>query len=549
MQRTRTLMSFMDDLCAMKRLVGLSYGRIEQLSERQVREGKRLGPPGAAGMVVLARSTIHRMLKRGDVSVADRPRVMTFVAVCLKTAGELGIVLPADWRDADRWARRWSMLVSESLSKTARPVTKGWGDEQDDDGSGEGDAPGLARLAPAEQLWPARTPEIAELATAIRHLGRSGRPEAAASHANELVQRCAQRLGGDHLGTLVARQTAAYWAGEAGWMREAARLTKAVCEDSRQMLGPHSPYTRLAERRLVYWVGTAGDWNGARHHANRLLTRWQGDPAVDALDLSLARIDALYADAQVRGWNSAVHYLRHEIPGLSELLGPNHPIVLWVRASVVEGLIRCGETAEATDCAVNLLEDTEGRFGTDHQRVLWARSALISVLRGSKRLSETVDVARVNAAEADRILGYLHPEAVKIKLTCAEALHDEGAVCEAREIGHELLATANACMGWDSLSMLRIRLALLKTGDTDAGGSSPVVDATPESLHADARRLLGPDHEVTLRVRLLHVSRSSAGARGQSFAELTEDCVRVLGLGHPLTAEVQAASEAASDSP
>ncbi|MFE1947078.1 hypothetical protein [Streptomyces massasporeus] len=549
MHRTRMLMSFMDDLCAMKRLAGLSYERIEQLSERQFHEGKRLNSLGSTGMQVLARTTTHRMLKNGDVSVADRPRIMTFVAVCLKAADERGVALPADWRDADRWARRWSMLVSESLSKTARPIANCWGDEQDDDGSGEGDAAGLVRLAPVEQLWPARNPEIGELATAIRHLGRSGRPEAAASQANELVQRCAQRLGGDHLGTLAARQAAAYWAGEAGRMREAVQLTKAVREDSRQMLGSDSPYTRLTERRLVYWVGTAGDWTGAWHHANRLLTRWEGDPAVDALDLSLARIDALYAAAQVRGWNSAVHYLRHEIPGLSELLGPHHPIVLWVRASVVEGLIRCGETAEATDCAVNLVEDTEGRFGADHQRVLWARAALISVLRGSKRLSEMVDIARVNAAEADRILGYLHPEAVKIKLTYVESLHDEGAVTEAQEIGHELLATANASMGWDSLSMLRIRLALLKTGDTDVGGSRPVVDATPESLYADARRLLGPDHEVTLRARLLYVSRGSPRDRDQRLAELTEDCVRVLGIGHPLTAEVQMALETAPDVP
>ncbi|MET9893472.1 hypothetical protein ABZZ47_25315 [Streptomyces sp. NPDC006465] len=59
-----------------------------------------------------------------------------------------------------------------------------------------------------------------------------------------------------------------------------------------------------------------------------------------------------------------------------------------------------------------------------------------------------VDVARVNAAEADRILGYLHPEAVNIKLTYAESLHDEGAVTEAQDFGHELLATANAvCVG------------------------------------------------------------------------------------------------------
>jgi hypothetical protein len=95
--------------------------------------------------------------------------------------------------------------------------------------------------------------------------------------------------------------------------------------------------------------------------------------------------------------------------------------------------------------------------------------------------------------------------------------------------------------------MLRIRLALLKTGDTDVGGR--VVDATPESLHADARRLLGPDHEVTLRARLLYVSRGSPRDRGQRLAQLFEDCVRVLSVGHPLPAEVQMAFEATPDAP
>lgn len=542
LQQVRGFGPFVEDLRTLKQLVGISYERIEQFSERRLRGG-RADPAGSAGRCVLTRTTTHRMLKYGDITAADRPRVMTLIAVCLQAAEEGGVALPETWRGMDTWVDRWSSLVSRSVSTPGRgPASRDGYGEAEDDGSGEGDAPGMERLGPAGELWPDTHPGLGELAAAVRGLGRAGRPVAASAQADELVLRCVHALGADHVGTLAARQAAAYWTGEAGRMREAVKLTLAVLGDSRRLLGADSPYTRMTERRLIYWVGTAGDWHRAWHHANRLLARWEDDPAVDAVDLGLARVDALYAMAQVRGWNSAVPYLRHEIPSLTGLLGPYHPTILWMRASVVEGLVYSGESAKAAERAARVVEDTEARFGSDHHRVLWARSAQTAALRESGRAAETMDVARVNSAMADRVLGVLHAEAVKVKLTYLEALHEGGAAGEAREVGRELLVAAHSGMGWDSLSMLRIRLALLRTGNTVLGGGLPVLDTGPATLLADSRRLLGADHEVTLRTRLLVASAGGRNRRG--VAELADDCRRVLGVTHPLTVEAQVASEA-----
>ncbi|CAG6397598.1 hypothetical protein SCOCK_580024 [Actinacidiphila cocklensis] len=104
-----------------------------------------------------------------------------------------------------------------------------------------------------------------------------------------------------------------------------AESTEKVAAESARLLCPAAPFTRLSERRKVYWLGAAGNWHDARHLAYRLLARWEGDTSVSALDLALARADALYADSQVIGWTSAVHHLRREIPLLAESLGSQHP--------------------------------------------------------------------------------------------------------------------------------------------------------------------------------------------------------------------------------
>jgi uncharacterized protein DUF4062/tetratricopeptide repeat protein len=182
--------------------------------------------------------------------------------------------------------------------------------------------------------------------------------------------------GPEHPDTLSARDTFAYFTGEAGDAAGARDRHAALLPIREQVQGPENPGTLWTRGNLAWWTGEAGDAAGARDQYAALLPiqeRVQGPEHRHTLRdrNGLARWTGEAGDAAgARDQYAALLHFEERV------LGPEHPDTLRDRGNLARWTGEAGDAAGARDQYAALLPIQERVLGPELWGTLAARGNL-----------------------------------------------------------------------------------------------------------------------------------------------------------------------------
>jgi DNA-binding SARP family transcriptional activator len=309
-------------------------------------------------------------------------------------------------------------------------------------------------------------------------------------------------LGPDHPDTLTL---AAYLTLAMMW-DGAAREAGALCADSLtravRTRGPDDPLSLRLATYLSCTRAWLTDTDGARNLARSTLDRL--DRAFPADDQDGLRLTGYLALALVwTGDPDAVEVASRTRDKARALLGPDHPTTLLAGADVSLGLLTDPDIDRTHAVALDTLTRARRILGERHLITLAAASvlAMARLWQGGPAGGEHADTELLLAAG-----GFLDPDHV-VALTTTAALSSARAVA---------------------------------AGAVAAGAVAAEATADDRAAVDRARRLLGPDHPITLITaaavaRLLASGTADDREAGKTLAADTlEQVERIFGAEHPL---------------
>ncbi|WP_439378651.1 FxSxx-COOH system tetratricopeptide repeat protein [Amycolatopsis lexingtonensis] len=365
-------------------------------------------------------------------------------------------------------------------------------------------------------------------------LGASGDPRAAVTALSALLAVLDLTPGRKHQLTLTARSTLARYLGESGNFAGAVTVYESLLPDLERVLGPEHQATAATRQNLAVMRNAAGDPSGSAaversvHERHRTLGPLHPDTLSARVASAKLRGDAGDSEGAIAAYESV-------LPDLVRVFGPEHRATLTTRGALAVLHGESGDLAGAAARLETLLEDQHRVLGPDHPDALSTRLSL-AWFRG---LAGDPAPAAYEALIQDqrRVLGPDHPEIFTARHNLAALRARAGDPAGAAAVIEGLLPDLSRVFGPGSPNVLTTRHNLARfhafAGDP-AGALATLTDLLP-----DLDRVLGPEHPTTLTARHTHATlRGETGDRAWAVAALElllPDLDRVLGPGHPET--------------
>lgn len=314
-------------------------------------------------------------------------------------------------------------------------------------------------------------------------------------HLQWVVTHATERLGQNHLHTLVSRRELATAYRDAGRLEEAIPALQQVIGDQQRLLGVDHPHILVSRNNLASALRSAG-----------------------RLEEAISVFQQLLQDRHRR-------------------LGPNHPDTLTTRGNLASVYGEAGRPGKAIPVLQQVLEDRQRLLGQNHHLTLSSRGHLADAYLRAGRIQEAITECKALLADTIRLLGPDDPETLTVRNNLASAYWRAGQLKEAIPEYEALLEDRHRILGADHPHTLVTRNNLA-TAYQKAGQNQKAIQ-TLEQLLEDQKRVLGVNHPYTLGCRgnLAH-AYGEAGRLEKAipaFEQLLEDHKRVLGANHPHT--------------
>jgi DNA-binding SARP family transcriptional activator len=222
---------------------------------------------------------------------------------------------------------------------------------------------------------------------------------------------------------------------------------------------------------------------------------------------------------------------------LIEHLGPDQPISLSLRHTLIEWVGLTGDSARARSLGAALVADSERILGPDDPATAIARSSLARWTGKAGDVFQARAQAAVVVENMVRVLGPDDRHTLLARINLARWTGEAGNAAQARELAAAAVDDTERVLGPDDRNTLVARATLAHwTGEAgDAVSAWKLATAVVE----DAQRVLGDHDRYTLvtrsdLVRWTGEAGDATGAR-ELAATLVEDHERVLGPDHRYT--------------
>jgi hypothetical protein len=203
-----------------------------------------------------------------------------------------------------------------------------------------------------------------------------------------------------------------------------------------------------------------------------------------------------------------------------------------------------GDPEVALPLARRLVEENASLHGPVHPDTLSARCIMARQLGAAGEPAEALQVASDVVALAETVCSQDDPvllDAIFERCAWIRVVHGPVAGADAfSELLRQLRDLAEPNPWQTAFCLWNLAGAL-----TDSGDFAAAVPLCGEALSL-GRQMLGDDHQVTLMFRRSHINALAATgdpSAAEQKRQLTADCVRVLGVDHPVTRTLVQARE------
>ena len=519
--------------------------------------GPLLGDPIAAGDAITALRRYSLVSPAGDglVLVHRLVQAITRAQLPAETAGQWGqaaaalveAAVPVEARLPAAWAVCAVLLphartVLDLTSRGMRQIARYVGFS----GSYSGARDLFQLIADAHTDSDAYGPEHPRTLTARQSLaywtGEAGDAAGARDQFAALLPIRERVQGLEHPDTLTARRELARKTGETGDAVAARDQFAALLPIIQRVQGPEHKHTLATRHELARWTGEAGDAAGTRDQFAVLLPireRVQGPEHPDTLTTrhSLAFWTGEAGDAAgARDQFAVLLSIRERVEG------PEHPGTLAARASLAFWTGWAGDWAAARDQFAALLPVIERISGADHPGTLSARADFAYWTGWAGDWAAGRDQFAALLPVRERVSGAEHPDTLSTRASLAYSTGEAGDPAAARDQFAALLPVRERVSGAEHPDTLITRGYLARW--TGKAGDSAAARDQYAALLPVRERVSGAEHPDTLITRG-RLARWTGEAGDQAaardlFAALLPVRERVSGAEHPDTLSTRA---------
>jgi tetratricopeptide (TPR) repeat protein len=326
-------------------------------------------------------------------------------------------------------------------------------------------------------------------------LDNQGKYEEALQIYQEVFKKQKEKLGPNHIKTLITRRDMAYVLKNQGKYEEALQIYQEVCEKEKEKLGPNHPDTLTTLHYMALVLKNKGKYE------------------------------------------EALQIYQEVFEKEKEVLGPNHPDTLITRNNMASVLDSQGKYEEALQICQEVFEKRKEKLGPDHPDTLITRNNMASVLDNQGNYEEALQIYQEVFEKRKEILGLDHPDTLITLHNMASVLDNQGKYEEALQIYQEVFEKRKEILGPDhpdTLTTLHNMAYVLE----NQGKYEEVLQIYQE-VFEKRKEKLGPDHPDTLIT--LHNMAYVLDNQGkyeealQIYQEVCEKEKEKLGPDHPDT--------------
>lgn len=340
-------------------------------------------------------------------------------------------------------------------------------------------------------------PETLEARSALGVLFEAaGRLEEARTE-HEAVLAVRDARAEDHLGLVRSLGNLGAVLERQGEYERAAELHRRSIAMAERLLGPDSLEVAAGLNSLASAIESGGDLRGALPHYQRALAiRRAGlTPPHNLLANTLNNLGALHL--RLLELDEARPLIEEALAMQEELLGPTHSIVANTLNNLSALHSHRGDHGAAEALGRRSVDALVANLGPDHRRVLIARSNLAILVERQGRHEEALQAYDELLADARRVLGERDRATLLLRWNRRFPLEDLGRQDEVDETTRPLLAACQEALGQDSLTGKLLReAAMLSWREGDVAGATDLFREAVETMAAVG----GPGHPWTLIV-------------------------------------------------
>jgi transcriptional regulator with XRE-family HTH domain len=283
-----------------------------------------------------------------------------------------------------------------------------------------------AQLMPhvlAADLGTTNSPALRELVRRVCwYLIERGDARTARNLMSSLRRQWRERLGPDHLHTLMAAHYLAWSLWELGLYTESRDLNRDTLERHRSVLGEDHPDTLNSAHNLAMDLRMLGDARAARDLDRQTLDGYRRSQGQDHL-FTLRSASNLAADLRALGEPGAARDLDQDtLDRRRHVLGHDHPDTLNSAHNLAMDLRMLGEAGAARDLDQDTLDRRRHVLGEDHPDTLKSASNLAADLRALGQARAARDLDQDILDRRRHVLGEDHPDTLKSASNLAEDL-------------------------------------------------------------------------------------------------------------------------------
>ena len=329
-------------------------------------------------------------------------------------------------------------------------------------------------------------------------LGQAGRPLDAARVSEQLLADQTRVLGPDDPETLTTRDHLARWRADAGDLQGAISATEALLDDLRRLLGPDDPATLTARNNVATWRGESGDARGAAEAFAQLVIDRRRALGSDHSHTMTARNNYAYWLGNAGDAHGAARETASLLSDISRVLGPQHPHTLATRGNLARWQAAASDLLGAITTSDELLADMTLVLGPDHPYTLVTRHNMATYRGEAGDLDRAVAEMEQLRKDRERVLGPDHPQTLKARSDLGRLHADSGNLAMALEALRAVEADQQRVQGGAHIDTLSTRRHIATV--RGRAGAPEEAAAQLSELLDDVRRILGPDHPLSVRV-------------------------------------------------
>ncbi|KAI9782759.1 MAG: hypothetical protein M1816_001711 [Peltula sp. TS41687] len=290
-----------------------------------------------------------------------------------------------------------------------------------------------------------------------------GQYNLAASLGTEHLALSAERLGPEHLGTLVSLDNLANTLSTQGRYQEAEKIHRQVLVAREKQLGPEHPHTLGSLNNLATVLSGQGRYPEAEKiHRQALVAREKqlGPEHPDTLG-SLNNLATVLSRQGRHQEAEKIH--RQVLVAWDKQLGPEHPDTLGSLNNLATVLSRQGNYPEAEKIHRQVLVAREKQLGPEHPDTLNSLNHLANTLSTQGRYQEAEKINRQVLVAREKQLGPEHPYTLHSLNNLATVLSGQGNYPEAEKIHRQVLVAREKQLGPEHPDTLHSRNNLART--------------------------------------------------------------------------------------